>query len=142
MLGCGEGYQPSQLMFKCNHYLRPTFYSLINGTHGCTVCLPVSEWDVDKAFDKTRGITVISPISPVIEPLATSDVLSRRRPSHKMSNSSNAPERDGKGTPIDADDSGDEDVFHDAHFPAEEEAVSCTGDQAHDRSSMLTSPLR
>ncbi|KAJ5965118.1 uncharacterized protein N7479_004994 [Penicillium vulpinum] len=39
-----------------------------------------------------------------------------------MSNSSNAPERDGKGAPTDADDSGDEDVFHDAHFPPEEEA--------------------
>ncbi|CAG8903367.1 unnamed protein product [Penicillium egyptiacum] len=39
-----------------------------------------------------------------------------------MSSSSNAPERDRKGTPVDADDSGDEDVFHDAHFPAEEEA--------------------
>ncbi|KAJ5990176.1 hypothetical protein N7499_010703 [Penicillium canescens] len=32
---------------------------------------------------------------------------------------SNAPER---SAPVDADDSGDEDVFHDAHFPAEEEA--------------------
>jgi hypothetical protein len=32
------------------------------------VYLSVSEWDVDKAFDKTRGINVISPISPVIEP--------------------------------------------------------------------------
>ncbi|OGE55405.1 hypothetical protein PENARI_c004G01668 [Penicillium arizonense] len=31
----------------------------------------------------------------------------------------NAPER---SDPVDADDSGDEDVFHDAHFPAEEEA--------------------
>ena len=41
-----------------------------------------------------------------------------------MSNSPNAPERNGKGAPTDADDSGDEDVFHDAHFPAEEEAVS------------------
>jgi hypothetical protein len=39
--------------------------------------------DGSKAFDKTRGINVISPISPVIEPLATSDVLSRRRPAHK-----------------------------------------------------------
>lgn len=31
--------------------VRPRFilrlYSLINGTHGCIVCLPVSEWDVD-----------------------------------------------------------------------------------------------
>lgn len=25
------------------------------------VYLPVSEWDVNKAFDKTRGINVISP---------------------------------------------------------------------------------
>lgn len=33
----------------------------------------------------------------------------------------NAPERSAS---VDADDSGDEDVFHDAHFPAEEEAVS------------------
>jgi tetratricopeptide (TPR) repeat protein len=32
------------------------------------------------------------------------------------------PECDGKCAPIDADDSGDEEVFHDAHFPAEEEA--------------------
>ncbi|KAG0153693.1 hypothetical protein PDIDSM_2347 [Penicillium digitatum] len=39
-----------------------------------------------------------------------------------MSNSSNVPEREGKGASNDADDSGDEDVFHDAHFPAEEEA--------------------
>ncbi|OQE22778.1 hypothetical protein PENFLA_c012G00009 [Penicillium flavigenum] len=39
-----------------------------------------------------------------------------------MSNSSNVPERDGKCAPIDANDSGDEEVFHDAHFPAEEEA--------------------
>ncbi|KAJ6183850.1 hypothetical protein N7519_005151 [Penicillium mononematosum] len=39
-----------------------------------------------------------------------------------MSNSSNVPEHDGKCAPIDADDSGDEEVFHDAHFPAEEEA--------------------
>jgi hypothetical protein len=106
------------------------------------VYVPVSEWDIDKAFDKTRGINVISPISPVIEPLATSDVLSRRRPAHKMSNSSNVPERDGKFAPIDADDSGDEEVFHDAHFPAEEEAVSRNGVQTHDWSRMLTSSLR
>ncbi|CAG8104761.1 unnamed protein product [Penicillium nalgiovense] len=39
-----------------------------------------------------------------------------------MSNSSNVPEHEGKCAPIDADDSGDEEVFHDAHFPAEEEA--------------------
>ncbi|KAJ5783158.1 hypothetical protein N7457_004932 [Penicillium paradoxum] len=39
-----------------------------------------------------------------------------------MSNSSKFPERDSKGAPVDADDSGDEDVFHDAHFPPEEEA--------------------
>ncbi|CAG8118534.1 unnamed protein product [Penicillium nalgiovense] len=39
-----------------------------------------------------------------------------------MSNSSNVPEHDGKCAPIDADDSGDEEIFHDAHFPAEEEA--------------------
>ncbi|KAJ5469089.1 hypothetical protein N7475_006841 [Penicillium sp. IBT 31633x] len=39
-----------------------------------------------------------------------------------MSFPSNTPERDGKSAPLDADDSGDEDVFHDAHFPAEEEA--------------------
>ncbi|OQE44430.1 hypothetical protein PENCOP_c002G07404 [Penicillium coprophilum] len=39
-----------------------------------------------------------------------------------MSKYSNAPERDSKGVPDDTDDSGDEDVFHDAHFPAEEEA--------------------
>lgn len=56
-----------------------------------------------------------------------------------MSSSSNAPERDGKGAPDDADDSGDEDVFHDAHFPAEEEAVSRNGVQAYDRSRILTS---
>ena len=61
----------------------------------------------------------------MIEPWATSDVLGRRRPAHKMSSPSNAPEREGKGTPNDADDSGDEDVFHDA--------------QAYDRSRMLTS---
>jgi hypothetical protein len=45
----------------------------------------------------------------------------------KMNNLSNAPERDGKDVPVDADDSGDEDVFHDAHFPAEEEAVRRDG---------------
>lgn len=56
-----------------------------------------------------------------------------------MNNSSNAPERDGKGAPNDADDSGDEDVFHDAHFPAEEEAVSRNSVQAYDRSRILTS---
>ncbi|KAJ5120852.1 uncharacterized protein N7515_010240 [Penicillium bovifimosum] len=39
-----------------------------------------------------------------------------------MRDSSKTPERDGKDAPVDADDSGDEDVFHDAHFPAEEEA--------------------
>ncbi|KXG52833.1 uncharacterized protein PGRI_080890 [Penicillium griseofulvum] len=39
-----------------------------------------------------------------------------------MSSSSNAPERDGKGVSVHGDDSGDEDVFHDAHFPPEEEA--------------------
>lgn len=55
-----------------------------------------------------------------------------------MSSPSNAPEREGNDAPNDADDSGDEDVFHDAHFPAEEEAVSCNGVQAHDRSRMLT----
>lgn len=75
----------------------------------------------------------------MIEPLATSDVLGRRRPPHKMTSPSNAPEREGKGAPNDADDSGDEDVFHDAHFPAEEEAVSCIGVHAYDRSCMLTS---
>jgi hypothetical protein len=41
-----------------------------------------------------------------------------------MANPSDAPERDPKNGHDDADDSGDEDVFHDAHFPAEEEAVS------------------
>ncbi|KAJ5559109.1 hypothetical protein N7535_009026 [Penicillium sp. DV-2018c] len=39
-----------------------------------------------------------------------------------MRNSSTSPERDVKEPPVDADDSGDEDVFHDARFPAEEEA--------------------
>ncbi|KAJ5873812.1 uncharacterized protein N7529_002242 [Penicillium soppii] len=39
-----------------------------------------------------------------------------------MANPSDAPERDPKNGHDDADDSGDEDVFHDAHFPAEEEA--------------------
>lgn len=43
-----------------------------------------------------------------------------------MTSSPNAPERDPKAHD-DAGDSGDEDVFHDAHFPAEEEAVSPTG---------------
>ncbi|KAJ5366244.1 hypothetical protein N7541_000185 [Penicillium brevicompactum] len=38
-----------------------------------------------------------------------------------MTNNPNAPERDPK-IAQDSDDSGDEDVFHDAHFPAEEEA--------------------
>jgi hypothetical protein len=40
-----------------------------------------------------------------------------------MANSS-TPEHDPKND-HETDDSGDEDVFHDAHFPAEEEAVSC-----------------
>jgi hypothetical protein len=47
---------------------------------------------------------------------------------------SSAPER---SAPVDADDSGDEDVFHDAHFPAEEEAVSPVIVR-HDWSYMLT----
>lgn len=75
----------------------------------------------------------------MIEPLATSDVLGRRRPPHKMSSPSNAPKREDKDTPNDDNDSGDEDVFHDAHFPAEEEAVSYNGVQAYDRSRILTS---
>jgi L-fucose mutarotase/ribose pyranase (RbsD/FucU family) len=50
---------------------------------------------------------------------------------------SNAPERSAS---IDADDSGDEDVFHDAHFPAEEEAVSLMS-LRRGRSSMLTATV-
>lgn len=36
------------------------FYSLISGSHGCMICLLVTESDVDHVFDKTRGINVIS----------------------------------------------------------------------------------
>lgn len=51
-------------------------------------------------------------------------------PAHNMAGdtaSSNAPERDpDKSAPADNDsDNEAEDIFHDARFPAEEEAVNC-----------------